>query len=131
MEAMNKQHQIDVASRIGTYSDAVEVPAGARWLITSGTPGLDAQGHLPADFESQARQAWDNILKVLHSADMGVGDIVKISQILTRRTDIKAYPPIRSRYLGDARPASMLSVVDSLPWPDMLIELEVIAARKQ
>jgi enamine deaminase RidA (YjgF/YER057c/UK114 family) len=126
---MNKQHNVGVADRIGTYSDAIEVPAGARWLITAGTPGLDGDGQLPSDFATQATQAWENVLRMLNKADMGVENIVKITQVLTRKEDIDAYRPIRSRYLGDARPASMLTIVDQFVWPNILIELEVVAAK--
>ena len=127
---MNRIRNVGVAARIGAYSDAIEVPAGARWLVTSGTPGLDVEGKLPADFAAQATLAWEHCLRMLESAGMGVGDIVKITQVLTRRTDLEAYRPIRAKYLGDARPASMLSFVSELVWPDMLFELEVLAARQ-
>ena len=42
-------HDIGIARQIGTYSDAIEVPANARWLFTSGTPGLTEDGTLPTD----------------------------------------------------------------------------------
>lgn len=126
---MNKVHDAGVAAKIGTYSDAIEVPAGARWLITSGTPGLDEHGKLPAAFTDQATQAWENVLRMLKAAGMGVEDIVKITQTLTRPTDLEAYRPIRAKYLGSARPASMLSFVSELVWPNIFFELEVIAAR--
>ncbi len=38
---------IAVARQIGKYGDAVEVGAGQRWLVTSGTPGLSVHGELP------------------------------------------------------------------------------------
>jgi 2-iminobutanoate/2-iminopropanoate deaminase len=126
---MNKLHDVGVAEKIGTYSDAVEVPAGARWLITAGTPGLDGDGHLSDDFATQAALAWENVIRILNKADMGVENIVKVTQILTRKEDLAAYRPVRSKYLGDLRPASMLSFVDQLVWPNILIELEVIAAK--
>ena len=50
----NRIHDIGIARQIGTYSDAVEAPANARWLITAGTPGLDAGGKVPPDFGAQA-----------------------------------------------------------------------------
>ncbi len=126
---MNKLYNVGVAEKIGTYSDAVEAPTGARWLITAGTPGLDGNGNLSDDFEAQAVQAWENVIRILNEADMGVENIVKVTQTLTRKDDIQTYRPIRSRYLGDARPASMLSVIDQFVWPNILIELEVIAAK--
>ena len=54
----NRIHDIGIARQIGTYSDAVEAPASARWLITAGTPGLDAGGKVPSDFGAQAELAW-------------------------------------------------------------------------
>ncbi|HZP86838.1 MAG TPA: RidA family protein [Burkholderiales bacterium] len=126
---MNKALDVGVAGRIGTYSDAIEVSPGSRWLITSGTPGLNEHGKLPEDFAGQATQAWENVLRVLRAADMGVEDIVKITQYLTRPTDLEVYRPIRSKYLGNARPASMLSFVSELVWPNMYFELEVVAAK--
>ncbi|MGH9173558.1 MAG: RidA family protein [Vicinamibacterales bacterium] len=118
-----------VAARIGTYSDAVETAAGTRLLLTSGTPGLDDAGELPADFSEQAELAWQNIRAILAEAGMGIEDIVRINQFLTRREDLDSYRAIRARHLGDARPASTLLFVDELIWPDMLIEIEVVAAR--
>ena len=126
---MNKQHNVGVAARIGTYSDAIEVPNGARWLISAGTPGITLDGKVPENFTEQATLAWENVIRILKNAGMGVEDIVKITQYLTRKSDLEAYRPIRSKFLGDARPASMLSFVEELVWPQMLIELEVIAAR--
>src|SRR5215216_6943942 len=54
----NQTHDIGIARQIGSYSDAVEAPAGARWLFTAGTPGLDSAGKLPADIAGQAEIAW-------------------------------------------------------------------------
>jgi 2-iminobutanoate/2-iminopropanoate deaminase len=36
---------------------------------------------------------------------------------------------VRSKYLGDARPASMLLIVPGLVKPDYLLEVEAIAAK--
>lgn len=126
---MNVQHNIGVAEKIGKYSDAVLVPENSRWLFTAGTPGLSADGVLPDDFTSQATLAWENIIRLLHEADMDVHDIVKVTQILARPSDVEAYRPIRSHFLGDAKPASMLSFVNQLIWPTVLIELEIVAAK--
>lgn len=124
----NTIHDIGVAAQIGTYSDAVEAPAGTRWLYTSGTPGLAADGTLPEDIEGQAEIAWRHILAMLERARMGVDDLVKITQYLTREADIAAYTGVRKRHLGAARPASMLLVVPALVRPGFLVEVEAIAA---
>jgi len=128
---MEKNRQIDVgvASKLGKYSDAVLVEDGRRWLYTSGTPGLAADGSLPPDFETQARLAWEHVIAMLDAAGMDVGDIVKLTQSLIRPGDLEAYRTIRNEHLGQARPASMLTFVSALVMPGMLIEIEVVAAR--
>lgn len=126
---MHKVHNVGVAAHIGSYSDALEIAPGARWLVTAGTPGLAADGKLSEDFATQATLAWEHVVRMLQAADMGIADIVKITQYLVRRADLDAYRPIRSRFLGAARPASMLLFVEELVWPNMLIEIEVVAAK--
>jgi len=125
----HKIHDIGVAARIGTYSDAVEAAPNQRWLFTSGTPGMDAAGDLPDDITTQAELAWGHILTMLDRAGMAVNDLVKITQYLTRAEDIPAYAKVRARMLGDARPASMMLVVAALPRPQFLLEIEAVAAR--
>jgi len=119
---------VGISKHIGKYSDAVEVSRPARWLFTSGTPGLTPEGTLPAAFEVQAEQAWKNILSALQKGGMGPEHLVKIVQYLVRTEDLPAYAAIRSRFLGDCRPASMLLVAAALPKSGFLIEIEAIAA---
>jgi 2-iminobutanoate/2-iminopropanoate deaminase len=120
-----------VAKRIGFYSDAIEAAPGLRWLHTSGTPGLSARtGELPEDIEGQTRVAWENIIEALKKADMTIDDLVKVTTSLTRASDKAAYVKIRKEFLGDVQPAFMLSIVTELITPEMLVEIEVIAAAK-
>ena len=125
---LNCPIDIGVSRHIGKYSDAVEVPGPARWLFTSGTPGLMPDGTLPATFELQAEQAWENILSALQKASMGPEHLIKLVQYFVHKEDLVAYGAIRARFLSDCRPASMLLVVPALPKPGFLIEIEAIAA---
>lgn len=126
---VHKIHDIGVAAQIGAYSDSLEAQSGLRWFLTSGTPGLSEAGELPPDITGQAELAWQNIIKMLDKAGMGVGDIVKATHWLTRAEDIPAYGKVRAKYLGDIRPASMLAVIPQLVRPDFLVEIEVVAAK--
>jgi enamine deaminase RidA (YjgF/YER057c/UK114 family) len=119
-------HDIGVASQIGNYSDAVEAVPG-RMLFLSGTPGLAPDGKLSNSFEEQAEMAWKNVFALLQKANMGPEHLVKISQYLLRAEDIRSYGPIRSKWIGDHRPASMLLIVPGLVWPNLLIEVEAYA----
>ena len=125
----NRIHDIGVARRVGAYSDAVEIPQAARWLITSGTPGIELDGCAPDGITQQAELAWRHILAMLERADMTVEHIVKVTQYLVDVSDIPDYVKVRSRMLGNARPASMLPVVPALVRPSFRVEVEVIAAR--
>ncbi len=125
----NTTVDIGVARQIGSYGDAVAVPANARWLFTSGTPGLAPDGALSDDITGQAELAWGHIVEMLTQADMTVADLVKVTHYLLRADDIAAYVAVRSRFLGDARPASMLLIVPELVRPEFLLEIEAYAAR--
>jgi 2-iminobutanoate/2-iminopropanoate deaminase len=69
-------------------------------------------------------------MKVLDSAGMTVADLVKVTTSLTRSDDRQAYVKVRSEFLGAARPAFMLQIVDELIRPEILVEIEIVAARK-
>jgi enamine deaminase RidA (YjgF/YER057c/UK114 family) len=129
--SVNTAHDIGIAAHIGAYSDAVEVAPGARWLAISGTPGLAPDGTIATDFEEQAAQAWSNVCDALSKASFNVDDLVKITQYLTSADDIATHAQVRARFLGSARPASMLVVVPALVWPEMSIEIEAWAARSE
>ena len=120
-------HDIGIANQIGRYSDAVETSETGRFLFLSGTPGLKPDGNLPETFEGQAEQAWTNVAALLKHAGMGLEHVVKVSQYLIRSEDLPQYGPIRAKWLGEHRPASMLSIIPGLVRPEFLIEIEVVA----
>ncbi|MGQ0579256.1 MAG: RidA family protein [Betaproteobacteria bacterium] len=127
---MNRLLNIGVAQKIGTYSDGAEVPANSKLAFVSGTPGMLPDGSYPRGITAQAEQAWKNVLAILAEAGMGVKDLVKVTHYLVRPEDIKDYVVVRARYLGDARPASMLLVVPGLVMPEILVEIEAYAAKQ-
>jgi len=78
---------VDDAVALGRrYSDAIRIPAGQDYdqIIIFGTPGLDENGAIPADFADEARQAWRNIGAILAHAGASVNDIISVRQYLTR-----------------------------------------------
>src|SRR5712664_737194 len=88
---MNRTLNIGVAQKIGTYSDGVSVPADAKWVFVSGTPGMSPDGSWPKGITAQAEQAWKNVLAILAEAGMGVKDLVKVTHYLVRQEDIRDY----------------------------------------
>lgn len=111
------------------YSQAVLAPGNYRWLYISGQVGCDKQQKLAADFQSQATLAWQNVVAVLTAGGMSVHDLVKVTILLTRASDVPASRQSRDQVLQGAAPASTLMVLAGLARPDMLIEIEAIAAK--
>jgi 2-iminobutanoate/2-iminopropanoate deaminase len=116
-----------VAHQIGHYADAVRVPSGYDQILVSGTPGLAPDGSLATDMTGQATQAWHNIEAILGQAGASLADIVAVRQWLTDAGDIPAYVAVRSKFISH-EPAFMLGVIPGLVRPEILVEVEVIAA---
>jgi 2-iminobutanoate/2-iminopropanoate deaminase len=126
----HKIHDVGAAKLIGRYSDAIEVEAGLRWLYSSGTPGILATGDVPDGIEAQSRVAWGYIMQMLERAGMTVNDLIKVTTTLINADDIPGYVKVRGEFLGDVRPAFMLQIMTQLIRPDVLVEIEIIAARR-
>ena len=78
----------------------------------------------------QAEQAFRNVIAALRANKMAKGDLVKLTVFLTDPRYIDAYRAARKRIIGeDTLPASTLLIVDGLASPDMLIEVEGMAAK--
>lgn len=116
-----------VAPPLGPYSHGVRVDAPGRWLHVSGQIGVDAQGQLGQDFEAQARLAWTNLVAVLQAAGMDVQHLVKVTTYLTSAADVPRLGPVRNGFLGAARPASTLVVVQALARAEWCVEVEAVA----
>jgi enamine deaminase RidA (YjgF/YER057c/UK114 family) len=111
---------------IGRYPDAIRVPAGYDQIVVSGTPGLDENGNIPADFADEVRQAWRNVAAILEKAGASISDIVSVRQYLTREEDIKTYVEVRNEMITH-EPAGMLLVAKAMAWPEIHVEVEAVA----
>jgi len=113
-----------------SYSHAIEVAPGARWLTISGQVGVGPDGELAQGIGPQAERAWQNIVAILDSAAMGLADLVKVTTFVTQADHIAAVREVRARYQVEGyRPASTLLVVAGLASPGYLIEIEAVAAK--
>jgi len=119
-----------VPAPFSRYSHAVTVPQGYEWLYVSGQVGCDLERRIPDSFEAQAELTWRNVIEVVKAAGYTVQDLVKVTTLLTRAGDVPASRQIRDRMLGaGVEPASTLMVVTGLAAPQLLIEVEAVAAR--
>ncbi len=114
----------------GIYAHGVETRAGARMLHISGQIPAAPDGHVPADFKGQCRQALTNLESVLHAADMTLSDLVKMSFFLVRREDMEALVEVRKERLDGVRPAVTTVYVAGLVAPEWLVEIEAVACAR-
>jgi 2-iminobutanoate/2-iminopropanoate deaminase len=111
------------------YSAAIEVSKPERWLFISGQVGRDSDGNVAEGIESQADIAWRNVLACLAEANMSVENIVDTTVYLVGRESNASYDAVRNKYLGPLRPASTKIYVSGLAHPNMLCEIQAVAAR--
>jgi enamine deaminase RidA (YjgF/YER057c/UK114 family) len=98
-------------------------------LFVSGIPGFDEKGALADGFEAQFGFVVRNIKRVLDEAGAGFRDLVKVNVLLTRASDIAAMNALYTGAFGPPPyPARTTCVVQALPDPAMLIEIECIAS---
>ena len=114
----------------GAYSHSAKIPAGAELLVVAGQVGVDPKGKLQDGIRKQAEQAFRNILAILRENGMQKRHLVKFTVYLTDPRDIEAYRAARKKVIGDAvLPPSTLLIIDGLASPEMLIEIEAMAAK--
>ena len=98
-------------------------------LFVSGIPGFDEKGALADGFEAQFGFVVRNIKRVLDEAGAGFRDLVKVNVLLTRASDVAAMNALYAGAFGPPPyPARTTCVVQELPVPAMLIEIECIAS---
>jgi enamine deaminase RidA (YjgF/YER057c/UK114 family) len=112
------------------YAHGVAVPAGLRWVLTSGQLGLAPDDTLADTAYDQARQCLANCAAILAEAGMGPADVVRINAFVTDRAHMAGYMRARDEWLaGFTRlPASTLVIVTGFTRPEFLVEVEVTAA---
>jgi 2-iminobutanoate/2-iminopropanoate deaminase len=98
-------------------------------LFVSGIPGFDDKGALPDSFEAQFGFVVRNIKRVLDEAGATFRDLVTVNVLLTRAADVAAMNVMYASAFGPAPyPARTTCVVQALPDPKMLIEIEAVAS---
>ena len=112
------------------YTHVVDVPAG-RTLYIAGQVAFDAQGNVVGknDIRAQTEQTFRNLEIALKSAGASFKDVVKLNWYVRDISQLGIYREVREQFLGTgSRPASTLVEVTGLALPDLLIEIEAVAA---
>jgi enamine deaminase RidA (YjgF/YER057c/UK114 family) len=93
----------------------------------------DASGNVvgKGDMRAQSEQVFRNVTVALKAFGAGWDDVIKMNGYMVgmNAERVNAYREVRSRFLKEgALPASTLVGVEALVHPDLLLEVEVVAA---
>jgi enamine deaminase RidA (YjgF/YER057c/UK114 family) len=130
---MEKEYWNPHALKPRFWSDAVGVTGPAKLIHVSGQVSWGPDGKIvgKGDMRAQCEQVFNNVGLVLRAAGAGWGDVVKMNGYMVgmNAANVAAFREIRTRYLDPAQlPASTLVGVASLVQPELLLEVEVVAA---
>ncbi len=107
----------------------VEIPPGSRVVYVSGQTATDADGYTPPDAETQADIVYSKVAQSLADAGMSMTDLVKTNLYMVNPGDIGAVIKAGAAYNPGGTQAGTLVYVKALARPEVLIELEAVAAR--
>ena len=113
------------------YSQGCRVDEAQRLLFVSGQIALDENGAVvgEGDFEAQTRQVFTNMGRVLELAGLSFDNLVQIAGFLTDIGQLRTYAQVRDEFVNtSAPPASTTVGVTSLALPELLVEVNAIAA---
>jgi len=109
------------------YSHAARV---GNLLFISGQVAKDSSDRLvgKGDISAQAKQAFENLKAILQEAGGNLGQVFKMTTLITHPSYLEPYRAVRNQYFKEPFPANTLHVVQALASPDWLIEIEAIAS---
>jgi 2-iminobutanoate/2-iminopropanoate deaminase len=110
---------------LGPYSQAVA--ASGELVFISGQPGIDAKGAAPGQFEEQARNAFENLSRVVAAAGLEMTDVVKTTLYLVDASQFSVVNMLFGEYFPTSPPTRATPIVQ-LP-KGLLISIEAIAVR--
>ena len=114
--------------KAGGYSRAV---IDGDFAFVAGTTGYDyTTMTMPDDVTSQSRNCFKTIEAALREGGFAMADIVRATYYLTDVNDADAHFAVCGEVLGDIRPAATLLIVAGLYKPEMKVEIEVTAKRR-
>jgi enamine deaminase RidA (YjgF/YER057c/UK114 family) len=101
------------------------------FAFVAGTTGYDySTMTMPSDIASQSRNCFKTIEAALKEAGFAMADIVRAAYYITDVRDADAHFEVCGEVLGEIRPAATILVVAGLLKPEMKVEIELTARRR-
>lgn len=98
-------------------------------LFISRQAAIDRSGRIVGvgNFEAQAKQAFENLDRVLQAGGSSLRNVIKVTIFLTDMTNFDRIVKLRGQWFTAPYPADTIVEVRSLYSPDAMIEIEAIA----
>ena len=115
------------------YTHVVETVGSVKTVYISGQIAYDETGNVvgAGDMKAQAEQVFKNLDTALKAAGATFADVVKMNSYITDMSKAQAVRDVRGRYFGANAPASTFVEVKGLVRPELMLEVEVIAAVRE
>lgn len=93
---------------------------------------VDEMGTTSLDIKEQTRAVFENVDSILQEVGASLKDVVEVSTFLVNMNDFKGYNEVYGDYFdAETGPTRTTVAVHQLPHPHLLIEVKVIAYKKQ
>ena len=118
---------------VPTNYSHVAVASAGRTVYVSGQIALDATGRVvgAGDLRAQAVQVYENLKAALGAAGANFADVIKLTTYVVDLDSERAQVmrEVRAQFMpAEHKPASTMVGVTSLVRPELLVEVELIAA---
>ena len=107
----------------------VEIKSNSRILFISGQTATDENGYTPSNINEQVNIVYEKIIQSLHDADMEISDLVKTNVYLVNTEDTNDLYKASAKYNPNGVQAGTLIYVKALAKPEVLVEIEAVAAK--
>jgi len=108
------------------FSAAVEANG---FVFVSGQASVDEQGAIVSgDFAQEMRRSMENVRRILASAGLNLGDVVRVTSYVHDPAHVPQYNVLYREYFSAPFPAR--TTITSCLSPALKFEIDVIAARR-
>lgn len=98
-------------------------------LFVSGQAGADDDGKIvEGGFRAQGEQAFANLRRALEAGGSSLDQVIKVTIFVTDMNNFKEVIELRRQFFSQPYPADTIAEVRALYNPDVMIEIEAIAA---
>lgn len=130
-------HPSQVGQEPGAWSHSLSIDLStvSRLIFVAGQTALNERGDFAGagDLRAQFDRVYDNLEHVLAANDATFGDVLSFRTFLAKQVDAAAFRQLRNErhkqlYPEGDSPPNTLVVCDRLAEPEILLEIEAIAA---